>query len=168
MARIYIQGTDSSKVEAIDFEEDDIVSDRGYIMRTSVDLSRHDTVAENPNKESLGAYQETGAERAVITIVGVVTGARNSRNMVQEKLKTFFIRDQATNDFPYGRIGFELDSQPSYNMSPTKERGAVILRMNAENMEDKEGKLYFTLVVRVLGDRNSDSPTFSWASTESD
>ena len=167
MARIYIQG--GSDDDVIDFEEDDIVSAGGRLMRTGVDLSRHDTVAENPNKESLGAYQETGAERAVITIVGVVTDARkDSRNTVQEKLKTFFIRDQATDDFPYGRIGFELDSQPSYNMSPTKERGAVILRMSAENMEDKEGKLYFTLVVRVLGDRNSDSPTFSWASTESD
>ena len=151
----------AGSINTIEFNETEITASNGYLMRTKVEVSRAETTPENPNEDSLGAYQDTGPDRVIVTIVGEITSPQDVGNVVRQKLRSFMLRDQTIPALPYGQMGFELDSHPEYSINPNKDRGAIMIFKDVEHDYKQKSILYFTVRARVLGDRGME-PGFGW------
>ena len=152
----------AGSINVIQFNETEIAGSNGYMMRSKIEGSRNEASPENPDEDSLGAYQDTGPARILVTIVGEITSALEDGNVVRQKLRSFFLRNQTPSELPYGQFGFELDSHPEYNVNPSDERGAVMLSYDVEHDYKQKSLLYFTITARVFGGRG-DEPEFGWS-----
>ena len=160
MASLFYGDSVSTATQLVEFEEQDIVSGNGYVMRTRIHFNRPATRVNNANPASMGGFQDTGPV-ADGTIVGVITGGNDAVNAGRRALQTIFMRSARSDARSYGRVGFVLDSYPERNLNPSAVRGAMLQDLELDHEHNGPYITRFTLQFGVYGSPGS-PPDYSW------
>ena len=146
--RSTIFGAESSNgTDVIEFNAGTKPDTKSYITNTQFQLTNSISTNERP-KIAVDLTQDLGFSQLDIVVSGSFSSP--SVQLGSHVLKTWIIEQKTNTPFPYGRFGLRLEDYPTFNLTPTSDRGYILydaaLTRNAEYQ-----KIDFVLKLRFNG-----------------
>lgn len=136
--------TEVGTEDIIQFNDDALVNNRGYIVNTGFQIKAG--IARNERPGAVDKRQDTGLSSVVITVTGSIQEPANAGEGLDpaHTFKAWMIEDKTVvTTFPKGRFGLRLDDFPAFNMTPTTTKGYMLQDVQFTRDGETKGKLSF-------------------------
>lgn len=153
---IWRDNTETAATDKLEFNDNAVINTDGNIMNTGITIDVG--IARNERPGEIDKLQDTGPSGVTITVTGTISDPEGD-DSTAHKFKTWALENKTVDvTFPKGRFGLRLNDFPSFNLTPTKDRGYMLESINFIRDGITKGKLSFIAVLRFNGSPSAVSP----------
>lgn len=138
----------SNSSDVIEFNSGTLPDNNSGITQTEIDGSSAIASNEKP-KQDIDELQDGGAEGITVNVTGHIKDPTNE--LASHLIKTWLLEAKTNSTFPKGRFGLRLNDFPSFDVTPTADRGYMLESFAFIREGNTKGKVGFVIVLRFNG-----------------